>query len=285
MSILINKETKVIVQGITGKQGSFHTKLMLDYGTNIVAGINPLKKGETVHSVPVYASVKEALIKHDANWSVIFVPAKFSKDAAIEAMSNGLNVVIITENIPVHDTLDIMKFAKESDRIVIGPNCPGLITPSECKIGILPSHIFMKGKIGVVSKSGTLTYEIVNLLTKNGIGQSSAIGIGGDPVIGFNFVDALTLFENDPETESIVLIGEIGGDMEERAAKFIKENISKKVVAYISGRTAPKGKKMGHAGAVISGNCGTVESKIKALNDANVKVANLPSEIIELLKC
>ncbi|MEA3430124.1 MAG: succinate--CoA ligase subunit alpha [Nanoarchaeota archaeon] len=284
MSILINKDTKLIVQGITGKQGRFHTSLMKKYGTNIVAGVTPGKVGENVEGIPVFNSIKDALKEYEADFSVLFVPARFAKDAAIEAMSNNLNVIIITENIPVHDAIKVMKFAKENNKIVIGPNCPGLITPDECKIGIMPGHIFKKGKIGVVSKSGTLTYEIVNDLTKAGLGQSTAIGIGGDPVIGFDFIKALNLFEKDENTEKIVLIGEIGGDMEERAAAFIKVNVTKPVVAYIGGRTAPKGKKMGHAGAVISGNTGTAESKIKAFNEVGVKVAEIPSQVIEFLK-
>ncbi|MBW3003185.1 succinate--CoA ligase subunit alpha [Candidatus Woesearchaeota archaeon] len=284
MSILINKDTKVIVQGITGKQGSFHTKLMKEYGTNIVAGVTPGKAGQEVEGIPVHGSIKDALAEHEADWSCVFVPARFAKDAAIEAMSSGLNVVVITENIPVHDAIMIMKYAKENNRVVIGPNCPGVITPGESKIGIMPGHIFKKGKIGVVSKSGTLTYEIVNTLSDKGFGQSTAIGIGGDAVIGFDFIDGLKLFQDDPETEKIVVIGEIGGDMEERAAAYIKDNVKKPVVAYISGRSAPEGKRMGHAGAVISGNTGTAVSKIKAFSDVGVKVAEIPSQVVEFLR-
>lgn len=283
MAILINKNTRMIVQGITGKQGSFHTKLMKEYGTNIVAGVTPGKTGQEMEGIPVYDSVKDALTSHEAEWSSIFVPARFAKDAAIEAMKHGLNAVLITENIPVHDSIEIMRFAKKNGRIVIGPNCPGIITPGEAKIGIMPGHIFREGKVGVVSRSGTLTYEIVNALSDNDIGQSTVIGIGGDPVIGFDFLTALEMFQNDENTEKILLLGEIGGDMEERAAKYIKGNVSKQVIAYIAGRTAPKGKKMGHAGAVISGNTGTAESKVKAFNEVGVKVAEIPSQIIELL--
>jgi len=284
MPIIVNKDTKVIVQGITGQQGRFHSKLMLDYGTKIVAGVTPGKKGQEVNGVPVYDSIKEALNEHEADFSVLFVPAKFAKDAAIEAISNSLNVVFITENTPMHDVINVLDTANKRDRIVIGPNCPGIITPGESKLGIMPNHIFKKGSVGVISRSGTLTYEIVNELTRNEVGQSTVIGIGGDSVIGTNFIDALRLFEKDKETEKIVLIGEIGGDQEEKAAEFIKENISKKVVAYIAGLTAPKGKRMGHAGAIISGDFGTAKSKIKAFEDVGVKVAKLPSEIVKVLK-
>ncbi len=281
MSVIVNKDTKVIVQGITGKQGSFHTKLMLEYGTNIVAGVTPGKAGQQVEGIPVFNSVKDALKEHEADFSIIFVPAKFAKDAAIEALENRLNIVVISEMIPVHDVLDIVKAA--DGKIVIGPNCPGIISPGESKLGIMPGHVFKKGNIGVVSRSGTLTYEIVNELTRNGIGQSTVIGIGGDSVIGTNFIDALKEFEKDKETEAIVLIGEIGGDLEEKAAEFIKKNITKKVVAYIAGRTAPPGKRMGHAGAVISGSSGTAKAKTQALEKNGVKVAKLPSEIVKLL--
>ena len=284
MSVIINKNTKVIVQGITGQQGSFHTKLMKEYGTTIVAGVTPGKGGQFFEGIPVFNSVREALEKHKADFTINFVPAKFAKTAALDALDSKLNSVIITEGIPILDSIEIMKNAKEKKLAVIGPNCPGLITPEECKIGIMPSHIFKKGNIGLVSRSGTLTYEIIDQLTKNNLGQSTAIGIGGDPIIGVDFIKALELFEKDKETKKIVLIGEIGGDAEERAAEFIKKNVSKKVVAYIAGRTAPPGKRMGHAGAIISGNAGTADSKIKALENAGVKVAKLPSEVVSLLK-
>lgn len=283
MAIIINDKTRVIVQGITGREGSFHTKLMKEYGTKIVAGVTPGKGGLKEYGIPVYNSVKEALQNHEADFSVSFVPARFAKDAAIQALENNLNLVIITEGVPVHDEMEIINFADKKGLTVIGPNCPGIISPGLCKIGIMPSHVFMPGKTGVVSRSGTLTYEIVSQLSKAGIGQSTVIGIGGDAVIGTNFVKALRLFEEDDNTENIVLIGEIGGTLEEDAANFIKDNITKKVVAYITGRTAPKGKRMGHAGAIVYGKQGTAESKIKALEDAGAKVAKLPSEIVELL--
>lgn len=283
MSIIVNKHTKVIVQGITGKQGSFHTKSMLEYGTKIVAGVTPGKGGKTVYGIPVYNSVKEALRKHEADFSVVFVPAGFAKDAAIEAVTNNLNIVLITENTPIHDVLQVISFARKNNKIVIGPNCPGIITPGETKLGIMPSHIFKKGNVGVISRSGTLTYEVINELSRNNIGQSTVIGIGGDEVIGTNFIDTLALFEKDKETEKIVLIGEIGGNQEEKAAEFIKQNISKKVVAYIAGITAPKGKRMGHAGAIISGNFGTAQSKVAVFEKVGVRVAKLPSQIVGLL--
>jgi succinyl-CoA synthetase alpha subunit len=257
---------------------------MKDSGTEIVAGVTPGKAGEEVEGIPVYHSVAEALKEHKADFSVIFVPAKFAKDASLEALENGLNIIIITEGVPVHDSIEIIAKAKEKGLVVLGPNCPGIIVPEEIKIGIMPKHIFKKGNVGIVSRSGTLTYEIVNLLSENGIGQSTCVGIGGDAVIGLDFIDVLKEFESDPETEKIVLIGEIGGDLEEKAAVFIKENIKKPVVAYIAGKTAPLGKKMGHAGAIISGKAGTAESKIKALEEAGVKVAKLPSEVVGLVK-
>ncbi|MFC1682257.1 succinate--CoA ligase subunit alpha [Nanoarchaeota archaeon] len=281
---IINKNTKVIVQGITGEQGSYHTKLMLEYGTKIVAGVTPGKGGKEVHGVKVYNSVKEVLSENEADFSVLFVPAAFVKSAAMEALENNLNIVIITEHVPVFDVLEILDYAKKKDLLVIGGNCPGIITPEESKLGIMPNHIFKKGNVGVVSRSGTLTYEIVNELSKNNIGQSTVIGIGGDSVVGLDFISALKLFEKDPETKAIILIGEIGGDMEEKTAEFIKENIRKPVFVYIAGKTAPKGKQMGHAGAIISGESGTAESKIKAFEKNNVKVAEVLSEIVDLIK-
>ena len=279
--LLISKSTNVIVQGL-GKQGSFHTKLMKEYGTNIVAGISTTKKGDFL-GIPLYCSIREALKFHKVNFSVIFVPAKFAKKAALEALENGLNIVIITEGIPVHDSLEILQLAKKKSLTVVGPNCPGIIVPNISKIGIMPSHVFMEGYIGIISRSGTLTYEIVNLLTKKNIGQSMVVGIGGDLLTGLDFVQVLKIFDRDPKTKSIVLIGEIGGNLEEKAAEYIKDNISKKVVAYITGVTAPKEKKMGHAGAIIEGNIGTAQSKIKAFEKAGVRVAKFPSEIIDLL--
>ena len=292
MSILINKNSRFIVRGITGGQGSFHTKMMLDYGTNIVAGVTPKKGGQTIEGVPVFNTMAEAVkefkiqnSKRKINdWAIHFVPAPFVKKSALEDLAAGLNLVIITEHVPVHDALAIVNFAKEKSLRVIGPNCPGVITPGEAKAGIMPAKIFQHGRVGVVSKSGTLTYEIVNHLSKNKIGQSTCVGIGGDPVIGSNYIDVLELFEKDPETDKIVLIGEIGGNLEEAAAEYIKDHVTKPVVAYIAGRTAPPGKTMGHAGAIVSGKAGTAQSKQEALEAAGVKVAELPSDIVKLLK-
>jgi len=283
MSILINKNTKVIVQGITGNQGNFHTKLMKQYGTNIVAGVTPGKAGQKVEGIPVYNTIKDALKNHKADYSIAFVPAKLIKDAAFEALKNNLNLILITEGIPVHDTIEIVNAFKKKKKILIGPNCPGLITPEESKIGIIPGYACKKGNIGIVSRSGTLTYEIANRLTKNNIGQSTIIGIGGDPVVGLDMIEALKLFEKDKQTKKIILVGEIGGDIEERAAEYIKKNIKKPVIAFIAGKTAPKGKRMGHAGAIIEGETGTFEAKIKALKKANIKIAETPSEIPNLL--
>ncbi len=283
MSILISKETKVIIQGITGSRGSMEAKLMKSYGTKVVAGVTPGKKGKNVSGIPVYNSVKEALAEHPASWSCLFVPAPYAKNAAIEALENGLNIVIITEHMPVHDTLEVINFAKKKNLIVIGPNCPGIVTAGECNISIIPDYLFKKGKVGVISRSGTLTYEFVNLLTQNKIGQSTVVGIGGDPVVGMDIVDVLEMFEHDDGTEKIVLVGEIGGDAEETAAEYIKQ-MKKKVVAFIAGKTAPPGKTMGHAGALISGKSGTAETKIKALKEAGVEVAEVPADIVKLLK-
>ncbi len=293
MSILINKNSRFIVRGITGGQGSFHTKMMLEYGTNIVAGVTPKKGGQTIEGVPVFNTISEALSGRggqpaarttDKNWAIHFVPAPFVKKSALEDLAAGLNLIIITEHVPVHDALAIVNFAREKGLHVIGPNCPGVITPGEAKAGIMPAKIFQHGRVGVVSKSGTLTYEIVNHLSKNKIGQSTCVGIGGDPIVGSNYIDVLELFEKDPETDKIVLIGEIGGNLEEAAAEYIKDHVTKPVVAYIAGRTAPPGKTMGHAGAIVSGKAGTAQSKQEALEAAGVKVAELPSEIVKLLK-
>lgn len=281
---MIDKTTPIIVQGITGKQGRFHTNAMIEYGTNIVAGVTPGKDGESVIGVPVYDSVKEAVAKNPAKWSVLFVPAANVKKAAIDALNEDLNIIIISEGVPVHDSLTIIKEATKRNKLVIGPNCPGIVVADVAKIGIMPGHIFKKGDVGIVSRSGTLTYEIVELLSSNNIGQSTVIGIGGDPIIGFNHIEALTWFENDPHTKKIILIGEIGGDLEERAAQHIKSTITKKVVGFIAGQHAPPGKQMGHAGAIISGNSGTAKSKIDALEEAGVKVAKKPSDILKLLK-
>jgi succinyl-CoA synthetase alpha subunit len=283
MTILIDKRTKIIVQGATGKQGSFHTKLMKDYGTNITAGVTPKKGGQEVHGIPVFNTVREAQDYNLADYSILFVPARFAKSAAFEALDNGLNLVIISEGIPIHDSIEIMNKAKENALTVIGPNTPGILSVNECKVGIMPSHIFIKGKVGIISRSGTLTYEIVNELSRNNLGQSTVLGIGGDPIIGIDFIGALKLFEKDQRTEKIVVIGEIGGDLEERTAKFLKD-YSKSVVVYIAGRTAPPDKRMGHAGAIISAGMGTARSKINKFRSVGIKVAQLPSEVISLLK-
>ncbi|MEM3783767.1 MAG: succinate--CoA ligase subunit alpha [Candidatus Bathyarchaeia archaeon] len=286
MGVIVNKNTKAIVQGITGTQGSFHTKLMLEYGTQIVAGVTPGKGGTKVHGVPVYDTVEETLEKHAANASIIFVPAPFAADAALEALENGIKtVVIITEHIPVKDSINVMAYANQVGATVIGPNTPGIITPGECKLGIMPAHIFKPGNVGMVSRSGTLTYEIAAGLTKRQLGQSTCIGLGGDPIVGLNFIDVLKLFEKDPQTEAVTLIGEIGGNLEELAAEYIAtENYSKPVVAFIAGRSAPPGKRMGHAGAIIMGKAGTAESKIEAFRKANVEVAEKPSDVAVLLE-
>jgi len=285
MSILINRETKVLVQGITGRDGAFHTSKMKDYGTNIVGGISPGKGGSDVGGIHVFNTVEEAVKATGANASVIFVPAPFAGDAILEASYAGVELVIcITEGVLVQDMMKTMPVLKQNGTKLIGANCPGLITPDECLIGILPSMIFKKGNIGLISRSGTLTYEVVNMLTESGLGQSTCVGIGGDPVSGLYFIDLLEMYENDPETDAVVLIGEIGGDAEEQAAAYIKEKMTKPVVAFIAGQSAPPGKRMGHAGAIISSGSGTAEEKIKAFNEAGVSVANEPGKIPELVK-
>lgn len=287
MAVLLDENSRVIVQGITGREGSFHTKLMLEYGTKIVAGVTPGKGGQEVHGVPVYDTVSEAVEAHpEANTSIIFVPARFAADAAYEAIDAGLKlVVVITEHIPVHESMKFINYAKQKGTTIIGPNCPGIISPGKAKVGIMPGHVFKPGSIGIVSRSGTLTYEIGYAITKEGMGQSTVIGIGGDPVIGTSFTEAMKLYEEDPETEALVLVGEIGGDMEERAAQMIKRGeFTKPVVAFIAGRTAPPGKRMGHAGAIIMAGTGTYEGKVQALQEAGVKVAKTPFEIPDLLK-
>ncbi|WP_456474119.1 succinate--CoA ligase subunit alpha [Candidatus Pyrohabitans sp.] len=283
MSILIDEGTRAIVQGITGAQGSFHTKLMLDYGTRIVAGVTPGKAGEEVHGVPVYNSVKDALCEHDATASIIFVPAPFALDAALEAIENLELVVIITEGIPVHDAMKIKAYAERHASRVIGPNTAGIISPEKSKLGIMPAQVFRRGNVGVVSRSGTLAYEIALAITEAGFGESTLVGIGGDPVVGTGFVEMLQMFEGDEETSAIVLIGEIGGDAEERAAEFIK-TMNKPVIGYVAGLTAPPGKRMGHAGAIISRGKGTAESKIRALEAGGARVARIPQEIPGLLE-
>ncbi len=283
--ILVNEETKAIVQGITGKQGRFHTKEMLKYGTNIVAGTSPGKAGQNVEGIPVYNSIEE--IKRDfpdINASIIFIPAPFVKDAAFEAISELDLVVIITEHIPIHDTMEIVEYAKEHDTILIGPNTPGIITPGVGKLGIMPTHIFNKGHIGLVSRSGTLTYEIASQISDDGYGISTGVGIGGDPVTGQNFIDILKRFENDPETEQIVMLGEIGGIPEVKAAKYAEEHLSKPIVSFIAGVSAPLGKRMGHAGAIIEGTDGTAENKKELLRQHGVHVADTPKDIVKIIE-
>jgi succinyl-CoA synthetase alpha subunit len=285
MGIIIDQNTRAIVQNITGTQGSFHTRLMLEYGTKIVAGTAPGKGGKIVEGVPVYDTVEEANEKHQANASIIFVPAPFAADAALEALQEGIKtLVIITEHIPVKDAINVMAYAKQVKATIIGPNTPGIITPSACKLGIMPSHIFKPGRVGLVSRSGTLTYEIAAGLSRKQLGQSTCLGLGGDPITGLNFIDALNMFENDPQTGEVVLIGEIGGNLEELAAQHIAASkYSKPVVAFIAGRSAPPGKRMGHAGAIVMGKAGTAESKIEALRKAGVEVAEKPGDVAETL--
>jgi succinyl-CoA synthetase alpha subunit len=285
MSILVNKDTKLLVQGITGRDGQFHAARMKEYGTNIVAGTSPGKGGQEVNGIPVFDTVAEAVKKTGANTSIIFVPAAFAADAILEASYAGIELVVaISEGVPIQDMIRVTSIIERNGTKLIGPNCPGLITPDEALIGILPGMIFKKGNIGLMSRSGTLTYEVVNMLTMNGMGQSTVVGIGGDPVAGLYYIDLLEMYENDPETEAVVLIGEIGGDAEEQAAEYIAKHMTKPVVSFIAGQTAPPGKRMGHAGAIISSGSGTAEEKIKAFARANVPVAKEPSEIPGLLK-
>jgi succinyl-CoA synthetase alpha subunit len=285
MSILINSDTRLIVQGITGRDGSFHAQKMKEYGTNVVGGVSPGKAGQKVGDIPVFNTVKDAVAATKANATIIFVPPKFAADAVYEASEAGVELVIaITEGVPTLDMVKLMPYLKKNGTKVIGPNCPGLVTPGEALAGILPGNIFKKGNVGLMSRSGTLTYEMVNQLTTNGLGQSTCVGIGGDPVAGLYYEELLEMFENDPQTDAIVLIGEIGGDAEERAAKYIKEKVTKPVVAFIAGQTAPPGKRMGHAGAIISSGSGTAAEKIKAFEEAGVPVAKNPTEIPVLIK-
>jgi succinyl-CoA synthetase alpha subunit len=285
MSILVNKDTKVIVQGFTGGEGTFHSEQCLAYGTNIVGGVTPNKGGMTHLGKPVFNTVKEAVEKTGATVSMVFVPPAFVADAVMEAAEAGIELaVIITEGAPVRDMMYAKQHATKHGMMTIGPNCPGIITAEECKIGIMPGNIFKKGNVGLISKSGTLTYEGANQVVKEGYGITTAVGIGGDPIIGLSYKQLLPMFEADPETEAIVMIGEIGGDLEIQAAKFIKENITKPVVAFIAGQTAPKGKRMGHAGAIVSGSAGTAKEKMEALEAAGVKVVKTPADIGKAVK-
>jgi succinyl-CoA synthetase alpha subunit len=284
VSILIDKQTKVIVQGITGRDGSFHTQAMLDYGTQILAGVTPGKGGQQVGKIPVYDTVKEAVVASGAECSVIFVPAAFAPNAIREAADGGISLIVcITEGIPILDMVDIYHELRQKNVRLMGPNCPGIILPEKCKIGVMPGHIHKAGGIGIISRSGTLTYEIVHALSEKNLGQSTCIGIGGDPIVGTGYIELLEMLENDEQTEAIVLIGEIGGQEEEKAASYITTSVSKKVVAFISGRTAPPGKRMGHAGAIISGGKGDAETKVNALQEAGVIVVDRPDEIPDVL--
>ena len=306
--ILLDENTRALVQGITGKQGTFHTEQMLDYGTNILAGVTPGKGGRETLGLPVYNTIEEAKDNfNDLNTSIIFVPGPFAKDAAIESLTHMDCVILITEHIPVHDTMEIMEYARRLDKVVIGPNTPGVISPGVGKLGIMPTNIFSQGSVGLISRSGTLTYEVASELTNAGFGQSTCVGIGGDPVIGTDYIGVLEMFEDDPGTDSIVLIGEIGGDADDgwfdyilkysikddgsyeiinktRAAEYIRDNVSKPVVSFVAGRSAPPGKRMGHAGAIISGDKGTVNSKVTAFTNVGVSVASRPSEVPQLLR-
>ncbi len=284
MSILVNASTKLIVQGITGQAGAYHAKTCKDYGTKVVGGVTPGKGGESVEGIPVYNSVAEAVEATHANATMIYVPAPFAADAIIEAADSGVELIIcITEGIPILDMVMVKNYLKQKRSLLIGPNCPGIITPDQCKIGIMPGYIHKAGKVGLVSRSGTLTYEAVHQLTQLGIGQSTCVGIGGDPINGLSFLDVIERFNADPETEAIVMIGEIGGSAEEIAAEYIKARVKKPVVGFIGGQTAPPGKRMGHAGAIISGGSGKASDKIKALESAGVAVAKTPATIGETM--
>jgi succinyl-CoA synthetase alpha subunit len=288
MSILVNKNTKLVVQGMTGREGRFHTEQMIEYGTAVVAGVTPGKGGQKEdiagQQIPVYDTVREAVAETGANTSIIFVPARFAVDAIYEAADAGLNLIIcLTEYIPVLDMIEVRAYLDTKGARLVGPNCPGLLTPGEAKVGIIPGDIAMPGPVGVVSKSGTLTYEVIDALTRMGIGQSTCVGIGGDPINGTDFIDVLAMFEADPQTEHIVMIGEIGGNAEEKAAAYIEKNVSKPVTSFIAGRTAPPGRRMGHAGAIVEGKSGTAEGKITALRTAGIPVADNPDDIAKIV--
>ncbi len=284
MAILVDHDNKVLVQGITGHQGQYHTRAMLDFGTNVVGGVTPGKGGQEVHGKPVFNTMGEAVDATGANSTCVLVPRKFALGAVMDAIEAGIGLhVVITEHIPVHDVMRFVKAAIDADQRVIGPNCPGVASPGKGKIGILPDNIFKQGKVGVVSRSGTLTYEIVNSITEYGLGQSTCVGLGGDPITGTSFIDTLEMFEADPGTKQMVLVGEIGGSAEEEAAAYVKDNVSKPVFAYIAGRSAPPGKTMGHAGAIISGSKGDAASKVAALEAAGIAVAEWPVDIPRLI--
>lgn len=284
MSIIVDKDTRLLIQGITGNEGQFHGRQMIDYGTKVVGGVTPGKGGQTCIGVPVYDTVRACVDETEANASVIYVPAPFAPDAILEAIEAGIKVIVcITEGLPSRNLMEVFWEARHCGVILIGPNCPGVITPGQCKVGIMPGHIHRPGRVGVISRSGTLTYEVVNELTIHGLGQSTCIGIGGDPIIGTSFLDALRMFQADPNTNAVVMIGEIGGTDEELAAEFVKSEMTMPVVAFIAGKTAPPGKRMGHAGAIISGGMGTAAAKILALNAAGIPVADRPDQISGLL--
>ena len=286
MSIFINRGTKLVVQGITGRDGSFHAKQMLEYGTKVVAGVTPGKGGQKFEGkVPIFDTVADAVAATGANTSVIYVPSRFAVDAVYEAVDAGISLIVcITEGVPVLDMTRVMPYVKERGARLVGPNCPGVISPGESKVGIIPGQICKPGKVGVVSRSGTLTYEIIHQLTQNGLGQSTCVGIGGDPIIGTNFIDCLAAFEADPNTEAIVMIGEIGGTDEQNAARYVAERVKKPVVGFIAGQTAPPGRRMGHAGAIISGSSGTAAEKMAALKEAGIAVMARPADVVPLLR-